>query len=58
MRELADDGLALLMIASEFEELLECDRVLVMAAGRLMTELVGEDINETRMLHAAYADIT
>ena len=54
MRELADDGMALLMISSDFEELLNCDRVLVMVRGRITEELRGGDINEERMLRAAY----
>ena len=54
LRELAREGLALLVISSDFEELLNCDRVLVMARGRIVEELTGAAISEERMLHAAY----
>jgi ABC-type sugar transport system ATPase subunit len=54
MRKLADDGMALLMISSDFEELLNCDRVLVMVRGRITEELREFEITEERMLRAAY----
>ncbi len=54
MRELAEGGMALLMISSEFEELLNCDRIVVMVRGRITEELRGADITEERMLRAAY----
>jgi ribose transport system ATP-binding protein len=54
LRTLAEEGLALLIISSDFEELLNCDRVLVMATGRIVAELTGEAITEQNMLHAAY----
>jgi len=42
------------VISSDFEELLACDRVLVMHQGRMVDELVGAAITEDRMLRAAY----
>ena len=56
VRELADDGMALMMISSDFEELLNCDRVVVMVRGRITEELRGADITEERMLRAAYGN--
>lgn len=56
LRELADDGMALLVISSDFEELLASDRVLVMAGGRVVRELRGTQITEAAMLQAAYGD--
>jgi galactofuranose transport system ATP-binding protein len=51
--ELADDGLAVLLISSELEELInECDRVLVLRDGTTTAELGGADIEETSILHA------
>ncbi|HEY4452121.1 MAG TPA: sugar ABC transporter ATP-binding protein [Solirubrobacteraceae bacterium] len=54
LRALAEDGMALLVISSDFEELLSCDRVLVMHLGRIVEELRGEAITQARMLRAAY----
>lgn len=54
LRHLADEGMALLVISSDFDELLSCDRVLVMHLGRLVEDLRGGDITVERMLRAAY----
>jgi len=54
IRELAGRGLGLIVISSDFEELLGCDRVLVMSRGRIAAELTGDAISEQRMLRAAY----
>jgi ABC-type sugar transport system ATPase subunit len=54
LRDLADDGMALLVISSDFEELLSCDRVLVMQLGCIVEELRGGAISQERMLRAAY----
>lgn len=54
IRELADRGVALLVISSEIEEvLLIADRVLVMREGRLAGEFEGEAINEDNIMRAA-----
>ncbi len=53
---LAADGMAVLLISSEIEEILAlCDRVLVMRAGRLVGTFSGEAIREDAILHAAFA---
>jgi ABC-type sugar transport system ATPase subunit len=54
VRKMADDGLGVIVIASDFEELLGCDRVLVMAAGRIVGELRDERISMANMLRDAY----
>jgi ribose transport system ATP-binding protein len=54
LRDLADEGMALLVISSDFEELLSCDRVLVMQSGLIVEELRGGGITQDRMLRAAY----
>jgi ABC-type sugar transport system ATPase subunit len=54
LRALANEGMALLVISSDFEELLSCDRVLVMHLGRIVEELRGASITQPRMLRAAY----
>jgi ribose transport system ATP-binding protein len=54
LRDLADEGMALLVISSDFEELLSCDRVLVMRLGRIVEELRGSAISLDRMLRGAY----
>jgi ribose transport system ATP-binding protein len=55
IRELAAGGVPILMIASELEELLGCDRVLVMREGRVAGELAGEAITVPAMLALCYA---
>jgi ribose transport system ATP-binding protein/rhamnose transport system ATP-binding protein len=54
LRDLADGGMALLVISSDFEELISCDRVLVMHLGRIVAELRGGAITMEAMLRAAY----
>ena len=53
VRRLADAGKGVLMIASEFEELLgACDRILVMRRGRLIDERAADatDLHELTAL--------
>jgi ribose transport system ATP-binding protein len=53
IRELADQGLAVLMISSELEEVVEgADRVFVLREGKTVTELEGDEISENRVLGA------
>jgi rhamnose transport system ATP-binding protein len=53
---LADDGLGVLLISSELEEVLGlAHRVLVMRAGRIVGELTGERMTESAVLAAAFA---
>jgi ABC-type sugar transport system ATPase subunit len=54
IRSLAAEGVAVLVISSEFAELAACDRVLVMNEGRVVGELVGEHISEEAILHKCY----
>src|SRR5207344_149241 len=52
--ELAGDGLGVLLITSELEEVLGlAHRVLVMRAGRIVGELAGERMTESAVLAAA-----
>jgi simple sugar transport system ATP-binding protein/ribose transport system ATP-binding protein len=54
---LATDGLGLVLISSELEELIGlAHRVLVMRRGRIVAELQGEAITESAILAAAFAD--
>jgi simple sugar transport system ATP-binding protein/ribose transport system ATP-binding protein len=53
---LAGDGLGVLLISSELEEVLGlAHRVLVMRAGRIVGELAGEQMTESAVLAAAFA---
>jgi ribose transport system ATP-binding protein len=53
IRELAEQGLGVLMISSEIEELVEgADRVFVLRDGRTVAELDGGAISEPAILHA------
>ncbi len=54
IRKMADDGLGVILIASDFEELLGCDRVLVMANGEIVSELEHDRITMANMLTDAY----
>jgi len=51
--DLADDGLSVLFISSELEEIItSCDRVMVLRDGQTVHELDGSAITEEAMLHA------
>jgi ribose transport system ATP-binding protein len=53
IRELARDGLAVLMVSSEVEEIIEgSDRAYVMRDGRTVTSLTGDRLNEHEVLAA------
>ena len=54
IRGLAGSGVAILMIASELEELLTCDRVIVLREGRVAGVLRGDDITVPAMLSLCY----
>jgi simple sugar transport system ATP-binding protein/ribose transport system ATP-binding protein len=55
---LAAEGLGVLLISSELEELVGlAHRVLVMRLGRLVAELEGHDISESSILGAAFAEV-
>ncbi|MFC3996239.1 sugar ABC transporter ATP-binding protein [Nocardiopsis sediminis] len=56
VRELAEQGAAVLFVSSELEELpLVCDRVLALRAGRLHGEFTGDDITLDNIMAAAMA---
>ena len=57
IRELASHGKAIIVIASEFSDLVSmCDRMLVMNNNRLCGELSGEQMQEARMVELCYAN--
>jgi len=53
IRELSHDGLSVLMIASELEELVAAsDRTVVLRDGRTVTELEGDEMTESNVMKA------
>jgi ribose transport system ATP-binding protein len=59
IRELADEGIAVLLISSELDELLDnADRLVVLREGTVVGELTGDEINEPNVMAAlaAHAD--
>jgi len=55
---LASEGLAVLLISSEIEEILGlCHRTLVMARGRLVTELSREEMTQQAIMQAAFSGV-
>ena len=53
IRKLASEGLGVLMISSELEEIVEgADRIFVMREGRTVAELKGGKVNEANIMHA------
>jgi ribose transport system ATP-binding protein len=57
IRGLAADGLAVLVVSSEPEELPDvCDRVFVMAEGRIVCELSGAEVSRGAIVAASYAE--
>jgi ABC-type sugar transport system ATPase subunit len=56
LAELAADGVGIVLISSELEEVIGlAHRVLVMRHGRIVDELAGGAISESRILAAAFA---
>ncbi|MER7173222.1 sugar ABC transporter ATP-binding protein [Streptomyces mesophilus] len=54
--ELAEDGLGVLLISSDMEELIEgSDRVVVLKDGAVVAELIGAEVTEDRLLTAIAA---
>lgn len=52
---LADEGMAVLLISSDLEELIgNCNRVMVMRDGEIAGELVGSDVTEAKIMHMAH----
>jgi ribose transport system ATP-binding protein len=57
--EFAEEGLGVLLISSELEELIEgSDRVLVLRDGAAVAELSGEQVNEQAVLRALASEPT
>jgi ribose transport system ATP-binding protein len=51
MRELADQGAAILFYSTDYDELVGCcDRVAIMYDGRIVRELAGADLTETNIV--------
>jgi len=56
IRDLAARGIAVLVVSSEPDELPDlCDRVLVMAEGRIVRELTGANLTRNAIVEASYA---
>ncbi|MDN4999382.1 sugar ABC transporter ATP-binding protein [Bradyrhizobium sp. GCM10027634] len=54
MRELADQGAAILFYSTDYDELIGCcDRVAIMYDGRIVRELEGEALTETNIIASA-----
>ncbi|MBV9530585.1 MAG: sugar ABC transporter ATP-binding protein [Bradyrhizobium sp.] len=54
MRELADQGAAILFYSTDYDELIGCcDRVIIMYAGRIVRELEGAELTETNVVSSA-----
>jgi ribose transport system ATP-binding protein len=57
VRRLAADGTSIVAISSEIEELVEfCDRIVVLAEGRVAGEVSGDDMTPANVLSLCYAD--
>jgi ribose transport system ATP-binding protein len=51
--DLAEDGLAVVLISSDLEELVEgADRIVVLRAGAVVDELTGDDVTESHLMAA------
>jgi ABC-type sugar transport system ATPase subunit len=56
MSTLADEGLSLIVVSSDFKDLVDvADRVLVLARGRLIGELGGHEASVERILRLVFA---
>jgi ribose transport system ATP-binding protein len=59
VRDATAEGMATLWVSSDFEELAAvCDRVVVMAAGRVRAELSGDELTEDRISSEVYYHTT
>lgn len=53
--EVAAQGVAVVLVSSEHDEIVRlAHRVLVMRTGRIVEELSGDDVTESRIVHAAF----
>lgn len=58
LRDLADQGVAILIVSSDMEEVIGvADRVLVMHEHRITGQLIGDDITEPAIMHLAVGGI-
>ena len=58
IRQLAEDGLTVIMISSEFSELLDtCHRILVVRSGRIVSEMDPRNSTEAQLVRAASASV-
>ena len=57
MRDLAKQGISIIMISSDMPELLGVsDRILVMKEGKIVGELTGDEIRQENVMQYAVAD--
>jgi simple sugar transport system ATP-binding protein/ribose transport system ATP-binding protein len=57
LAQMAQDGMGIIMISSELEEILGlAHRTLVMSHGHFTAELAGDEMNEQAVLAAAFAE--
>ena len=53
INELAKDGLGVLLISSELDELIEgADRLVILREGQVVDELIGDQVNESSLMNA------
>ena len=53
---LAEGGTAVILISSDFEELIFCHRVIVMREGRVTQTVVGEGVTKANLTHLCYEE--
>ncbi len=59
MRDLADEGIGIVVISSDFKELIRLsDRAIIIREGQIAGELVGDQITEENILFYCYSDQT
>ena len=56
IRQQAALGAAVLVVSSEFDELTNCDRVVVLREGRVAAELGPDEVSESAILAASFAE--
>jgi ABC-type sugar transport system ATPase subunit len=56
IRAQARMGTAVLVVSSEFDELKSCDRVVVLREGRVTANLGADEVSESAILAASFAD--
>jgi ribose transport system ATP-binding protein len=56
VRQLAGEGRAVIVISSELQEMIICDRVLVVVEGQVVGEIAGGEITEESILHMCYTN--